>query len=138
MENNRKCIICNSEYSYCPTCSHDREKPNWMTLFDNDNCHEIYNICVNYRDGNITQDKAKDKLSRCDLDKLEDFEKGTKNMIKEIMNIKDIKEKEKEKEEIKIEEETKIEVKEDIEIKTTDISKTNDTKVASNKFIKKK
>lgn len=84
-KNNRKCIICQREYHYCPTCGEDSGKPSWYAIFHNQNCHDIYDICVGYRDKEISTDEAYNKLTKIDLSNLEDFNEGTKGQIKEIL-----------------------------------------------------
>ena len=88
-KNNRICCICGKEYHFCPTCSEDYNKPTWYAIFDTERCHDIYEICTNYRDGIITIENAKERLSKFDLSDLENFAEATKNQIKEILSYKD-------------------------------------------------
>lgn len=87
-KNNRKCIICNCEYHYCPTCSEDSEKPTWYFIFHNKNCHDIYDVCTQYRDKEIDAEKANEILSSLDLSDIENFEETTRLQIEEIMKTK--------------------------------------------------
>ena len=64
---NRKCIMCGAEYSYCPKCGKDVDKPTWMNLFNDENCNEIYTIVTQFRDGYIDKDVAVERLSKCDI-----------------------------------------------------------------------
>ena len=57
-QNNRTCIICGKQYHYCPTCGEDSSKPTWYLIFDSQNCHDIYDVCTQYRDEKITAKKA--------------------------------------------------------------------------------
>lgn len=86
---NRTCIICGKRYSYCNNCQRDSVKPTWYAIFDTERCHAIYEICTNYRDGIITIENAKERLSKFDLSDLENFAEATKNQIKEILSYKD-------------------------------------------------
>lgn len=86
--NNRTCIICGKEYQYCPTCGSDVGKPSWYFIFDGENCHEIYETCVAYRDKVITTAEAYEKISKLDLSGLEDFAPSTKAQIEEILKYK--------------------------------------------------
>lgn len=73
--NNRKCICCSAEYRYCNSCSEDKLKESWYTIYHNENCRNIYNIISSYLSGRITKEEAKEKLDKCDLsykDKLKD------------------------------------------------------------------
>lgn len=87
--NNRTCIICQRDYHYCGTCGEDSGKPSWYAIFHNQNCHDIYDVCVAYRDKEITTDEAYNKLSKLDLSDLENFNEGTKGQIEEILASQD-------------------------------------------------
>ena len=86
-KNNRKCIICGKEYSYCPICGQDLKKPSWYTIFCGDNCNEIYETVTAYRDGGCTLDAARDILNGLDLSDVDNdgFNKTTRKQIKEIL-----------------------------------------------------
>ena len=84
---NRKCIICQTSYHYCPTCGEDAGKPTWYHIFDSENCHDIYEVCTQYRDKVISAETAYDLISQLNLDKIEDFAESTKVQIQEIIKL---------------------------------------------------
>ena len=86
-KNNRKCIICGHSYHFCPTCGEDAGKPTWYFIFDGLNCHDIYEVCTQYRDKKIDAKKAYELISKLDLSNIEDFVEVTKNQIKEIIRL---------------------------------------------------
>ena len=86
-KNNRKCIICGHAYHFCPTCGEDAGKPTWYFIFDGENCHDIYEVCTQYRDKKIDEKKAYELISKLDLSNIEDFVEVTKNQIKEIIRL---------------------------------------------------
>ena len=86
-KNNRKCIICGHSYHFCPTCGEDAGKPTWYFIFDGENCHDIYEVCTQYRDKKIDVKKAYELISKLDLSNIEDFVEVTKNQIKEIIRL---------------------------------------------------
>ena len=86
-KNNRVCIICGKEYRYCSACGEDAGKPTWYFIFDGQNCHDIYEICTQYRDKKIDVKKAYELISKLDLSNIEDFVEVTKNQIKEIIRL---------------------------------------------------
>ena len=89
-QNNKTCIICGKNYTHCPVCnSGDANKPTWYFIFDGQNCHDIYEVCVAYRDNVITQKEAYEKMSVLDTSKLKDFAEVTQTQIKEILSYKD-------------------------------------------------
>ena len=86
-KNNRRCIICGKEYSYCPVCGQDAKKPSWYTIFCGDNCNEIYEAVTTYRDGGCSIEAARDVLNGLDLSAVdgEGFNATTKGQINEIL-----------------------------------------------------
>ena len=91
-KNNRRCIICGKEYSYCPVCGQDAKKPSWYTIFCGDNCNEIYEAVTTYRDGGCSIEAARDVLNGLDLSAVdnEGFNVTTRKQVKEILGEADV------------------------------------------------
>lgn len=87
-KNNRTCIICNRPYHYCPNCGRDSVKPSWYLIFDGEDCHDIYETCVAYRDKVIDKSEAYERISKLDLSELNNFAEATKLQIEEILTCK--------------------------------------------------
>lgn len=88
MADNRKCTICGKEYSYCPRCKHDADRPTWLFAFDTETCMTIYRVCIGYRDKTISIEEAYDAISKLeDLD-LDILAEGTRGQIEEILAYK--------------------------------------------------
>ena len=85
--NNRSCIICKTQYHYCPNCGEDSGKPTWYFIFDGQNCHDIYEVCTQYRDKEIDAETAYDLISKLDISNLENFVDSTKAQIEEIIKL---------------------------------------------------
>ena len=85
-QNNRTCIICGKNYTYCPVCnSGDANKPTWYFIFDGQNCNDIYEVCTQYRDGEIDVKSAYEKISKLDISNIKDFYEATRIQIEEII-----------------------------------------------------
>ena len=84
-KNNRKCIICGNSYHFCPTCGEDTGKPTWYFIFDGQNCHDIYEVCTQYRDGEIDANVAYEKISKLDISNIKNFAEATRIQIEEIL-----------------------------------------------------
>ena len=85
-KNNRTCIICGKNYTYCPVCnSGDANKPTSYFIFDGQNCHDIYEVCTQYRDGEIDAKVAYEKISKLDISNIKDFYEATRIQIEEII-----------------------------------------------------
>ena len=91
-KNNRTCIICGQEYRYCSACGEDAGKPTWYFIFDGENCHDIYEVCTQYRDGEIDVKAAYEKISKLDISNIKNFAEATRIQIEEILEKgKDVK-----------------------------------------------
>ena len=84
-KNNRTCIICGENYAYCPHCGEDANKPTWYFIFDGQNCHDIYEVCTQYRDGEIDVKSAYEKISKLDISNIKNFAEATRIQIDEIL-----------------------------------------------------
>ena len=84
-KNNRVCIICGKEYRYCSACGEDAGKPTWYFIFDGQNCHDIYEVCTQYRDGEIDVKAAYEKISKLDISNIKNFAEATRIQIEEIL-----------------------------------------------------
>ena len=82
---NRTCIICGKKYSYCNNCQSDANKPTWYFIFDSQNCHDIYEVCTQYRDKEITIAQAYEKISKLDISNIKNFADATRIQIEEIL-----------------------------------------------------
>ena len=85
-QNNKTCIICGKNYTYCPVCnSVDANKPTWYFIFDGLNCYDIYEVCTQYRDGEIDAKVAYEKISKLDISNIKNFAEATRIQIEEIL-----------------------------------------------------
>lgn len=124
-KNNRKCICCSVEYRYCNTCSEDKMKPIWYTIYHNENCKDIFNIASDYLAGAITKEEARYKFDLCDLS----YKNKLHNKIVEAINAVY---------EVKVETENTVEVAVEIkEDKIKDKSSAEVNKVNYKRFDKK-
>lgn len=81
---NRKCLCCNVDYHYCPTCSQDRMKPSWMAEFHDENCKNIFDICTRFNMELMSKEDAQKALNACDLSNKENFKDYVKRDIANI------------------------------------------------------
>ena len=84
-KNNRTCMICGEHYAYCPHCGEDANKPTWYFIFDGQNCHDIYEVCTQYRDGEIDVKVAYEKIFKLDISNIKNFAEVTRIQIEEIL-----------------------------------------------------
>lgn len=84
---NRKCAVCRTEYSFCPRCNADKNKPTWYFTFCSSNCKDIYNITSKFENGQLSTDLAKIELEKLDLSKINNFGNSYKNSIEKINTV---------------------------------------------------
>ena len=87
----RICSACRGKYRYCPRCNEDRDKPHWYFAFCSENCKDIYDVASNYDLGKITPKEAKERLSKLDLSKIENFGESYQSTIAKINSYKETK-----------------------------------------------
>ena len=85
-ENNRKCVICGTKYTYCSGCGEDNDKPAWMSTFHSQNCLDIYHITSNYIGGAITKEEAAEQLKQCDINITDQYNPVFKERIENILS----------------------------------------------------
>lgn len=83
MANNRKCLLCGAEYSYCPSCGADKRKPSWMTAYDKEDCKIIFETLSAYSMKKISNSEAKKIFKKIDINSinLDEYKKETINEI---------------------------------------------------------
>lgn len=129
----RKCIVDGTEYEYCSSCGSSK-KQGYSVLFCCENCKNVFVICQDYNVGKINIAKAKEELKKCDLSKIDTFEKSTKAIIEKILGNVKVADKTEIKEEVK--EVTKIEktIEKKVEEKADEVTSEKDSK--EKKFFK--
>ena len=81
---NKTCLVCGKNYHYCYSCPSDLQNPSWKNLFDTEECKEIFNILCKNGQGMITDDEAKELLSKYDLTQKDSFVDNIKNHIDKV------------------------------------------------------
>ena len=84
---NRECYLCGEKYSYCPTCSQDKNKPSWMSEFHSEGCKNIFQICTEFNLNLKTKSEAKAALEQYDLSNKEKFKSYIKRDLENIFAI---------------------------------------------------
>jgi len=86
----RKCIICSSQYSYCPSCGIGNPSETWRNLYCGESCREIFDLVSKYKNGAITVMEAQMKLKspNINLSNKDSFGEEYKEVINEIISYK--------------------------------------------------
>ena len=118
----RTCCVCRRTYQFCPVCnSEDVNKPSWYFAYCSENCKDIYEITSAFEDGRMTDVEAKDKLSKLDLSRKDNFGESYQRSITFIMKAKTQLKKTLNKKENKVDKEpTKKDIVIEVEEKTDD------------------
>lgn len=83
----KRCILCQHDYQYCGSCSKYANYPRWMESFDNDNCHTIFNLIMDYRTGTKTPAECKKAMEACDLSYRDKFSEGMNAYVTAILSV---------------------------------------------------
>lgn len=83
----KRCILCQHDYQYCGSCSKYANYPRWMESFDNDNCHTIFNLIMDYRTGTKTSAECKKAMEACDLSYRDKFSEGMNAFVTTILSV---------------------------------------------------
>ena len=78
----RHCYACGKEYTYCPSCSEDKDKPVWMFSFDTEICRDLFALTSDYLAGGIDKNGVVKRLQDMNLGNRK-FETSISNMITE-------------------------------------------------------
>ena len=87
MKNNRTCILCGKQYSYCGNCADDAHKERWYNIYHDNNCRVIFNTVADYCAGEISKEKAIAVLANCDLTDKEHFNKNVLKTLNELYAV---------------------------------------------------
>lgn len=83
-QNNKKCVTCGKEYSYCPGCKRADIENMWKNIYCSENCRKIFRLMTDYCSGHVTKEEAKQVLLECDLSNKEHFKPSIAKRIDEI------------------------------------------------------
>lgn len=87
MAKTRKCIFCGREYEYCPNCNDYSRYPKWMFNFDDEKCHELYNIIGAYNIGLKTKEDIKTVLDKYNITDYSVFNKSVTDRLNSIFPV---------------------------------------------------
>ena len=115
----KTCVLCRQKYRYCSNCDDYKHLEPWHESFDNDNCHTIFNLIMDYRTGTQTPAECKEAMEECDLSYRDKFSDGMNAFITAILSegneSEEVKEAAEEKEvpEVKVEDSLAVDSGED-------------------------
>ena len=84
----RKCLMCETEYEYCPYCRQYERQPKWRTLFDRSECQDVYYLISDWLGKRITQKEAREKLLAMNIKNIS-FNSSVQKNIDKIMQVSD-------------------------------------------------
>lgn len=65
---NRTCKVCDTKYSYCPSCEEDIDYPKWMAMFHDERCKKIWETLIENSCGRLSDKETMDFLvNECDI-----------------------------------------------------------------------
>lgn len=86
MVNNRKCLACQTGFSFCPDCSKsDKLSPSWRAQFCSETCKTIWTTLTKYNMSHLTKPEAKEIISGLDLKPIESYAECVRRDYAQIM-----------------------------------------------------
>ena len=71
---NKKCMACQTRYSYCPDCSRaDKIKPSYFDQFCSESCKDLWLTLTRYNMGRLTKSEAKSIISKLELKPIDTY-----------------------------------------------------------------
>lgn len=86
MSNKRKCLMCETEYEYCPHCWEYERQPKWRTLFDRAECQDVYYVISDWLGKRLTQKEAREKLLVMNIKDIP-FNTSVQDNLNKIMQV---------------------------------------------------
>ena len=84
MANNRICLACGKSYEYCGSCPSSLNLPVWKNIFDTEICKTVFETTSDYAQKVISKEKAKEKLSKCNISDARNYKPQIRSLIEEI------------------------------------------------------
>lgn len=81
------CVLCGNHHKYCGNCDDYKHLEPWHENFDNDNCHTIFNVIMDYRTGTRTPVECKKIVDGCDLSYRDRFSEGMNAFVTAILSV---------------------------------------------------
>lgn len=86
MSYKRSCLMCGTEYEYCPYCRQFERQPKWRTLFDREECKNLHDVTSKYLVKDLSKEEAMKKLSSINLKDIK-IKPQAQKVIDEIMQV---------------------------------------------------
>ena len=81
----RTCIICGTNYTYCPKCGKGDKNETWRYNYDSELCNKIFDILSTFAHGHIKKEEAKGQLEDLGIPKGMKFNSTIKKQLDAIM-----------------------------------------------------
>lgn len=86
MSYKRSCLMCGTEYEYCPYCRQFDRQPKWRTLFDREECKKLHDVTSHYLINDLSKEEAMKKISAIDLKDVK-LTSPVQKVVDEIMQV---------------------------------------------------
>lgn len=83
-----KCIVCGTEYDYCPNCAEFKDAPSWLAEYDTENCKDIWLTLNQFAFNHITKEQALDVLKDKDLSKSKEYPADLQRVLARLYDKK--------------------------------------------------
>ena len=85
MAKEKTCLFCGTSYNYCPTCREYSRYPLWMSSFDTERCHDMYEVMGGYVMGIKTKEDIQAVLDKHGITDYSVFSKKLQAKLETIL-----------------------------------------------------
>lgn len=86
MVKNRKCLSCQTSYSYCPNCNGpDKLAPSWKAEFCSETCKDLWMTLTKFGMSMLTKSEAREIISSLDLNPIDFYVECVKRDYAKVM-----------------------------------------------------
>ena len=82
-KNNKTCVCCGTQYTYCNRCNEYINEPAWKNIFHDENCKDVFHIVSDYNGKALDKNAAITNLKNCNL--TVNFNESIKKIINELV-----------------------------------------------------
>lgn len=80
----RKCIVCGTEYDYCPKCGKNAGEPGWKISFDKEVCKDLMDVVSGYKMGIKNIDDVSTVVNAYGITDYSLYVDGIKSVLNEL------------------------------------------------------
>ena len=91
MISKRVCRTCGATYDYCPGCAKSAGKPEWMLLWDSEECKNVFESLTAYNLEKLDAEGVKDALKEAGVTSYDKYVPRIRKQLQKIVPAAELK-----------------------------------------------